>query len=63
MPEPSVLLCTNPDHEQDVPAVYDVSFPNGDWNGTLACKDCLLIIADNMLDTPTNVLFQAVKQP
>jgi hypothetical protein len=55
--------CLNPDHEEDVPAIYDVSFPNGDWHGTLACADCLTIILDNMLDCPTMVLFQPVTAP
>ena len=60
----SVTFCTNEEeHEQDVPAVFDVSFPDGRWNGCLACRDCFQIIVDNMLDEPTPVFFVPVNVP
>lgn len=57
------VLCTNEDHDEDVPAIFDVSFPDDYWKPCKACRDCLEIIFENLLDSPTACLIAPVATP
>ena len=52
-PKQQVTYCGNPDHEDGdgarVPAVARVSWPDGRFRPTTACKECLIGTTEDLL--------------